>query len=107
VVTLGVTSERGAVVFTRWDGRAPAPGTYTITAEPVPDGIQALIVTGPPTRPTGVFRAKSGSLVVTRSTGRGISAHFQMQALGFTTDAPEQEDREVSVRGAFSATPSR
>jgi hypothetical protein len=107
VITLGATSERGAVVLTRWDGRAPAPGTYTITAEPTPGGIQALIVTGPPTRPTGVFRAESGSLVVTRSNGRGMSAHFQMQAVGFTAEAPEQEDREVSVRGAFTATPSR
>jgi hypothetical protein len=30
-----------------------------------------------------------------------------MQAVGFTADAPEQEDRKASVRGAFTATPPR
>jgi hypothetical protein len=107
VITLGATSERGAVLFTRWNGRQPGAGTYAITADPSEDGIQALVVTGSPTRPMGVFRAERGSLTVTRSGGQGISARFQMEAVGFTADAPEQEDRQLSVRGAFTASPSR
>ena len=107
VITLGATGERGAIVFTCWDGRQPRVGSYAITAEPSPDGIQALVVIGPATRPTGVFRAERGSLVITRSGGQGISARFQMAAVGFTAAEPEQEDRRLSVRGAFTATPSR
>ena len=107
VITLGATGERGAIVFTCWDGRQPRVGTYAITGEPSPDGIQALVVTGPATRPTGVFRAERGSLVITRSGRQGISAHFQMAAVGFTAAEPEQEDHRLSVRGAFTATPSR
>ena len=107
VITLGATSETGAVVFTRWDGRHPGPGTYEITAEPGADGVQALVVTGSPTRPTGVFRARQGSLTIARSGVRGISARFQMDAVGFTTAEPEREDRELSVKGSFTASPSR
>jgi hypothetical protein len=107
VITLGATSEHGAVVFTRWDGRRPGAGTYEITDEPAAEGIQALVVTGSPTRATGVFRARQGSVTITQSAARGISAHFQMDAAGFLVAEPDREDRGVSVKGSFSAAPSR
>jgi hypothetical protein len=107
VVTLGATSEEGALVFTRWDGSRPGAGTYQITDEPAAEGIQVLVVTGSPTRPTGVFRARHGSLTITSSGLRGLSARFQMDAVGFLASQPEREDRELSVRGSFAASPSR
>jgi hypothetical protein len=107
VITLGATSEQGAVVFTRWDGSRPGPGTYAITSEPRGDGIQALVVTGSPTRPTGVFRARQGSMTITSSGVRGISARFRMDAVGFIASEPEREDRELSVKGSFTAAPAR
>jgi hypothetical protein len=107
VVTLGATSEHGAVVFTRWDGKRPGAGTYEITDEPATGGIQALVVTGSPARPTGVFRARQGSLTITTSGVRRLSARFQMEAVGFLAAEPEREDREVSVKGSFTASPSR
>jgi len=107
VITLGATSEQGAVVFTRWDGSLLAPGTYAITSEPSGDGVQALVVTGSPTRPTGVFRARQGSMTITASGVRGISARFRMDAVGFIASEPEREDRELSVTGSFTASPAR
>src|SRR4030095_13504432 len=34
VITLGAYSDDGALVFSRWDGARPEPGTYRITEEP-------------------------------------------------------------------------
>ncbi len=107
VITLGATSETGAVLFTRWDGSRPGAGTYEVTPEPSAGGIQALVVTGSPTRPTGVFRARQGSLTITSSRVGRISARFQMDAVGFLASEPEREDRELSVKGSFTASPPR
>ena len=56
VLTLGANSPAGAVLFTRANGDRPEPGVYRLGDDPA-DGIQALVVTGPVTRPTGAFRA--------------------------------------------------
>ena len=107
VITLGATSETGAVLFTHWGGRQPRAGTYEITSEPTPDGIQALVVTGSPTRPTGVFRARHGRLTISASGVRSIVARFEMDAVGFLASEPDHEDRELRVKGSFTASPSR
>jgi hypothetical protein len=107
VITLGATSESGAVLFTHWEGRRPAAGTYEITADPSLDGIQALVVTGPPTRPTGVFWARRGRLTISSSGVRSISARFEMEVVGFLAGEPDHEDRELTVKGSFTASPSR
>ncbi len=85
-----------------------AAGSRNPTSKPEPAPRSAKNAPdAPATRPTGVFRAERGSLVITRSGRQGISARFQMAAVGFTAAEPEQEDRRLSVRGAFTATPSR
>lgn len=107
VLTLGAMSEHGAVVLTRWDGRRPAAGTYPIAPGPSSEGIQALVVTGGPARPTGVFRARDGTVTITASGGTRVAGRFEMEAEGFLASAPEREDRRLSVKGSFSASPSR
>ena len=63
VVTLGANAPEGAVLFTRADGRALTPGSYPLDEDPA-RGVQALVITGPATRPTGAYRARSGTLTI-------------------------------------------
>ena len=63
VVTLGANAPEGAVLFTRADGRALTPGIYPLAEDPA-RGVQALVITGPATRPTGAYRARRGTLTI-------------------------------------------
>jgi len=105
VVSLGVCGEQSAVLFTRRSGAPLAVGRYRIS-EPAEseDEILALVLTGSPTRPTGVFRGESGWLVVTAASEQLTAGEFQIDAIGFTAADPGQEDRHVNVTGSFSAT---
>ena len=107
VLTLGANGEDGAVIFTRWSGRRPSPGIYEITAEPTLQGIQALVVTGSTARPTGVFRAQRGTVTITSSADQWMSGRFEMEAVGFLASEPDREDRGLTVKGTFTASPSR
>jgi hypothetical protein len=107
VLTLGANGEDGAVIFTCWSGRRPSPGSYEITAEPTLQGIQALVVTGSTARPTGVFRAQRGTVTITSSADQWMSGRFEMDAVGFLASEPDREDRGLTVKGTFTASPSR
>jgi hypothetical protein len=61
-------------------------------------------MTGLPTRPTGVFRGRSGWLVVTAASDHLVTGRFQVDGVGFLAAGPRVEDRPVSVTGSFSAT---
>ena len=65
--------------------------------------IQALVVTGSPMRPTGAFRARTGTLTITRSS---IEGRFDIGMVGFDAANQGDETRELRVRGAFAASPS-
>jgi hypothetical protein len=107
VITLGARADDGAVVLTRWDGSRPWAGEYEITDEPSAHGIQALIVTGSAEHPTGVFRARRGTVSITSSSLRHMAGRFEIDAVGFLAAEPEREDRELRVRGSFTASPGR
>ena len=104
VLTLGAASPTGAVLFTWSNGTRPEPGVYQLNAG-ASAGIQALVVTGPVTRPTGAYRARAGTLTITRSLADLIEGRFEMDATGFEAADPMNEDRELVVRGAFTASP--
>ncbi len=104
VLTLGAESPTGAVVFTWTGSDRPEPGVYTVKEEAAA-GVRALVVTGSPNRPTGAFRARAGTVTVTRSTARVIAGRFDLEAEGFETVDPAVEDRSLMVRGAFNARP--
>lgn len=106
VITLGARAADGAVVLTRWDGTRPWAGEYRVTEDST-DGLQALVVTGPIEHPTGVFRARTGTVSITSSSLRHMAGRFEMYAVGFLAAEPEREDRELRVRGSFTASPSR
>lgn len=105
VITLGAYSDDGALVFSRWDGTQPGPGTYGITEEPTKDGLTALVVTGPPTQPRGAFRAESGTLTITHSSREGLAGRFELKARGFGATDPHRDDRELTASGSFTTSP--
>ena len=105
VLTLGAESPTGAVVFTRPNGRRPGPGVYPLDADG-PATIHALVVTGSPTHPTGAFQARRGTLTITRSREDHLEGRFDIDAVGFEAATPDDEGRELVVRGAFTASSS-
>ncbi len=107
VITLGAYSEDGAIIFSGWDGAQPQPGTHPITDQPGSGSIQALIVTGSPTRPTGAFRVLHGTVTITNSSRDCVTGRFEMYARGYEASELSQENRELTVRGSFSAPASR
>jgi hypothetical protein len=104
VVSLGVRSDQGAILFTRTNGTPLGVGRYRIS-EPADgaDEILALILTGSASRPTGVFRGQSGWLIVTEASERLLAGWFQIDGVGFRAAEPESDDRRVSATGSFSA----
>ncbi|HEY7634879.1 MAG TPA: hypothetical protein VH763_05020 [Gemmatimonadales bacterium] len=102
VLTLGAQSATGAVLFTAADDIQPGPGVYRLSTDPS-RGIHALVLTGSPDRPTGVFRARGGELTITGSRGDRIEGSFQLDAIGFEAANPNDETRELSVHGTFRA----
>jgi len=104
VVSLGVHSDRGAILFTRMNGTPLGVGRYRISeAADGADEILALILTGSATRPIGVFRGQSGWLIVTAASERLLAGRFQIDGVGFRAAEPERDDRRVSATGSFSA----
>jgi hypothetical protein len=106
VVTLGANAPEGAVLFTRADGRALTPGIYPLADDPA-RGVQALVITGPATRPTGAYRARRGTLNIGGMRGDVLDGYFTIEAVGFAADSPANEGQELEVRGAFSASRDR
>lgn len=102
-VSLGARSGDGAVVFTRVGGPDLMPGVYPISEE---GDVRALVVTGTPAQPTGVFRAESGVLTVTEASDKSLRGEFRLGAKGFLASAPADESRRVSVSGEFTAVPA-
>jgi hypothetical protein len=104
VVSLGVCGQQSAVLFTRRTGAPLAVGRYRVSAGA--DGeneVLALVLTGSPTRPTGVFLGEAGWLVVTAASDRFIAGRFELDAPGFVAAEPQRQDRHVNVIGSFSA----
>jgi len=107
VVSLGVRSDQGAILFTRTNGTPLGVGRYRISeAADGADEILALILTGSASRPTGVFRGQSGWLIVTEASERLLAGWFQIDGVGFRAAEPERDDRRVSATGSFSAAAS-
>jgi hypothetical protein len=108
-LTLGAYSENGAVTFTRIGAARPRTGTYEV--RPLAEGLggdafHALVSLGGPEAPVGVFRAVGGTVTITRSTDAEVVGTYEIRAIGFFASDPEREDREITVRGGFSAEPA-
>ena len=105
-ITLGAKDAGGAIVFTRLDGVTPAPGRYPVgnaTALDQVGGFRALYIAGSATRPEGVFQADAGTIEITSISGSGVKGLFELTATGFLAGSPEDESRQVTLRGSFDS----
>jgi hypothetical protein len=103
-LSLGGRGQESAILFTRRGGTPLAEGRYRISdSADGADDVLALVMTGSPTSPTGVFRGRSGWLVVIDATDRVLTGHFHIDGVGFLAAEPAVEDRTVKVTGRFSA----
>ncbi|HEX3234113.1 MAG TPA: hypothetical protein VHR41_07930 [Gemmatimonadales bacterium] len=101
---LGQGSAQGAILFTRSSGSRLSLGTYTISDRgDGSDDLQALVMLGAVERPTGVFRAQSGTLRIDFASDTLLTGSFTLAATGFTAADPATEDREMSASGRFTA----
>lgn len=104
-LSLGTGETTASVLFTRMNGARLEPGTYAVSGrDDGSDEIQALVLTGTPSRPTGVFRAHSGYLIITSATDDVIEGRFQVNARGFLASNPADERRPMQATGMFTAT---
>jgi hypothetical protein len=102
-ITLGGEDSSGAILFTSLDGRMPAPGRYEVS-DTAGTGFRAMYVAGSADRPTGLFRAKRGTLEIAASSPDHVSGHFNFTGAGFLASDPTDEGSEVKVSGAFTST---
>lgn len=105
-MTLGAESSEGAILFTQASPDTPAPGHYPLVdaaGDLAKDETRALIVLGSPTKPQGAFRATGGTLRITRSQDGRLAGTFDLQAVGYLADRPEDESVVIEVRGSFDA----
>lgn len=107
---LGAYSDNGAVVFSRVSAERPKVGTYKVTAfgpgAEGPEQFHAMISLGSVAQPLGAFRAVSGSVTILQSTAEKVVGRYEVKAVGFLAADPENEDREITVRGGFTAQPA-
>ena len=68
----------------------PAPGRYELS-DTTADGFRAMYIAGSSERPTGLYRAKRGTLEITASSAEHISGHFSFTAAGFLASDPTDD----------------
>jgi hypothetical protein len=103
-LSLGAKGTDGSILFTRPAGTRLTPGTYAITGrDDGSDDLRALVMTGSAERPTGVFRGRAGTLIVTSVSDNVIRGSYRVKAVGFIASDPSAEDREILASGGFTA----
>lgn len=106
-LTLGAYSHQGAVLFSRANPTRPGVGTYEVSEilgyNRDGDGFHAVIVTGSPSRPTGMFLVTTGTITVTGSSDRELTGRFDLEGAGFLAGDPEHDDLPIHITGTFMA----
>lgn len=100
---LGSNSHDAAVLFAASDTGPVGPGTYAVDDRPGSPALHALVVTGSPMQPTGVYRAQAGTLTLRAAAGGQLDGTFDLWALGFTAVRPQHDREVITVAGSFTA----
>ena len=103
-ISLGAGNADGSILFTRPNGMRLVVGTYRITGrDDESDEVRALVMTGSAERPTGVFRGRSGTLVIRSVSDNVIRGSYRVEATGFLAADPAAEDKAIRATGGFTA----
>lgn len=101
---LGSTSHQASMILSA-EGLGPlGPGIYPVDDRPGSPALHGLIVTGSPSRPTGVYRAQSGRVTVHTIQDGQLEGNFEMWARGFNATNLMDENLTITVAGSFVAT---
>jgi hypothetical protein len=102
-ITLGGPDGEAAVVFTRAGSAPPPAGQYPVGEGQLGSGgFSGLVITGMPAHPTGVFRVRNGTITITAATPARLAGRFELRAVGFLTESPAADGREVIADGSFA-----
>jgi hypothetical protein len=103
-ISLGAGNTDGSILFTRPSGTRLVAGTYRITGrDDGSDEVRALVMTGSAERPTGVFRGRAGTLVITSVSDNVIRGRYRIEATGFPAADPAAENEAIRATGGFTA----
>jgi hypothetical protein len=103
-ITLGGPEGVAAVVFTSAGAEPPPVGAYPVRERGLGEsGFSALIITGRPSHPSGVFHVQSGTITIVAATPERLAGRFELRATGFLTESPADDTREVVAEGSFAA----
>jgi hypothetical protein len=98
-VSLGAADAPGAVHLSLDADRLPAPGRYPIGSK----SFHASFMPGTAEHPLGWFHGESGWVTISATGAGHIVGSFEVQARGFTTQNPADENQMVTVQGSFDA----
>ena len=108
LVSLGAAASQGALSLYLPGDRVPQSGRYPIHEAWDNEGsgdlpLNASFVAGSPEHPLGWFQGERGWVTITRAESGRLSGEFEIQARGFTSASPDDENRWITVRGTFQA----
>jgi hypothetical protein len=103
-IALGGPDGAAAVVFTKAGASRPQVGVFRVGEHELgKGGFRALVITGMPAHPSGVFNVESGTITITAATPEQLTGRFELRAVGFLTESPADDNRSVTALGSFAA----
>jgi hypothetical protein len=105
-LTLSAGNGGGTLVFAASDGAGLESGRYEVSPVGSPPLVNALFITGVPSRPAGVFRGRTGALTVTIASEERLAGRFDLEAIGVLADGDSThtgntDSAAVRLSGAF------
>jgi hypothetical protein len=106
-VSLGATGRGSALQLRLPTAGLPGPGRYPIRPSwddrATAPAFQAFFAAGSPEQPLGWFHGESGTVTITRADNGRLAGSFEIRARGYLTADKIEEERWVTVTGAFEA----
>lgn len=97
--------EGDGTLLLQWRFSAPPePGTYASDVAPGSHSLHALLIVGPDSAPSGVFRARRGTLRIRHASPRLVTGTFEVIATRLPRGTPSRDQMSVRIAGSFIAT---
>ena len=94
-----------ATLLLQWRFSAPPePGTYATDIATGSHSLHALLIVGPDSAPSGVFRARRGTLWIRHRSPRLVTGTFEVIATRLPRGTSPRDRMSVRIAGSFIAT---